>query len=91
MEVGAMVRSQKIAMLSGGVVAGAVVLAMAADAVLRLSANAPAPPGTYTLPASWVVRGGGEETAGWRANSLGRVDPALRRDRGPGDNAPAGR
>ena len=62
-----MVRNQKIVMLSSGVVAGAVVLAMAAEAVLRVPANAPASPEVYTLPASWVVRGGGEETAVSRA------------------------
>jgi hypothetical protein len=91
MEVGAMVRNQKIAVLSGGVVAGAVLLAMAADAVLRSSAPAPAEPGVYTLPASWVVRGGGEGTAVWRANGLGRADPALRPDRGPGETGRAER
>jgi hypothetical protein len=85
-----MVRNQKIVMLSSAVVAGAVVLAMAAEAVLRAPANAPASPEVYTLPASWVVRGGGEETAVSRATGLGRPDTAERRDRGPrGEVGPA--
>jgi len=90
-----MVRNQKIVMLSSGVVAGAVLLAMAAEAVLRAPANAPASPAVYTLPASWVVRGGGEETAVSRApasgGSLGRPDPAVRRDRGPREDSRAGK
>jgi hypothetical protein len=83
MEVGAMVRNQKIAVLSGGVVVGAVLLAMAADAVLRSSS--PAAPGAYTMPASWMVRGGGEGTAVWRVNGLGRPDQ--RREDGRADPA----
>jgi hypothetical protein len=91
MEVGAMVRNQKIAVVSGGVVVGAVLLAMAADAVLRVQPTTPAP-GAYALPASWVVRGGGEGMAVWRADGLGRADPAaLGSDRGAGQDGRAGR
>jgi hypothetical protein len=90
-----MVRNQKIVMLSSGVVAGAALLAMVADAVLRAPANAPAAPESYTLPASWVVRGGGEETAVSRvpasAGGLGRPDTAVRRDRGPREDGRAGK
>ena len=82
-------------MLSSGVVAGAAVLAMAAEAVLRVPATPPASPEVYTLPASWVVRGGGEETAVVRvpavAGDLGRSDTALSRDRGQREDGPAGK
>lgn len=85
-----MVRNQKIVMLSSGVVAGAVLLAMVAEAVLRAPANAPGSPAAYTLPASWVVRGGGEEAV-VRATGLGRPDTAVRRDRGPREDSRAGK
>jgi len=94
MEVGAMVRNQKIVMLSSGVVAGAVLLAMAAEAVLRAPANAPASPEVYTLPASWVVRGGGEEAvvrAPALGGGLGRPDIAVRRDSEPREDGRAGK
>ena len=90
-----MVRNQKMVMLSSGVVAGAALLALAAEAVLRAPANAPASPEAYTLPASWVVRGGGEETAVSRApalgGGLGRPDTAVRRDSEPREDSRAGK
>jgi hypothetical protein len=91
MEVGAMVRNHKFVMLGGGVLAGAAALALAAEALLWRSVHAPASPDAYTLPASLVIRGGGD-AAVFRAGVLEGLDAAGRRDRGPPGNDPrAGR
>ena len=86
-----MVRNQKIVMLSGGVLAGAAALALAAEALLWREVHAPASPDAYTLPASLVIRGGGDGAL-FRAGVLEGPDAAGRRDRGPlGDQPQAGR
>ena len=90
-----MVRNHKIAMMGGGVVAGAAALALAAEALLWSSVHAPnAPdPQSYYLPSSWMLRavGGGEDAAVVGASFVENPDPAWRRDRGArGDGGRAG-